>query len=48
MLRKWRKGVAFVLFMALSFGMKTTVLAAAPEVIPEDTVVINLFRMIPI
>ena len=43
MLRKWRKGVAFVLFMALSFGMKTTVLAAAPEVIPEDTVVINLF-----
>ncbi len=43
MLRKWRKGAAFVLFMALSFGMKTTVLAAAPELIPENKVVINLF-----
>lgn len=43
MLRKWRKGIAFVLFMALSLGVKTTALAAAPEAIPEDTVVINLF-----
>lgn len=43
MLRKWKKSIAFVLFVTLSLGMKTTVLAAAPEEVPEDTMVINLF-----
>lgn len=43
MLRKWKKSIAFVLFVTLSLGMKTTVLAAAPEEVPEDEVVINLF-----
>ena len=43
MLRKWKKSIALLLAVMLSFGMKTTVLAAESEDDQEDEVVINLF-----
>ena len=43
MLRKWKKSIVLLLAVMLSFGMKTTVLAAESEDDQEDEVVINLF-----